>query len=159
MSDDTFDWQRYIKFAKELLNDIKTKEMDVEEKECKGRNIISRAYYGAYCLSRNFAQHQGWVDIDEIRDNDNKGSIHKEVAKEFTRGKNFLDNQYSLKLVKKYLGKMRRIRNNADYEDIYSLESIEKDIEKSKHYADSIVKQLSMINDELNDEFNSKDFD
>ncbi|MCK4418509.1 HEPN domain-containing protein [Candidatus Aerophobetes bacterium] len=46
----SFDWRLYIKLADELINLQRDKSLA----ESYWRSAISRAYYGVFCLSRNF---------------------------------------------------------------------------------------------------------
>jgi uncharacterized protein (UPF0332 family) len=100
----SFDWSEYLTLAQELAG-----ELVLSNEEAKSRSAISRAYFSAYCIARNFLRDKEGYRIPEDSD------AHSLVRDLF---------------VKSYVGHRRRIgqnlerlrldRNKADYDDIFT---------------------------------------
>ena len=99
-----FDWEEYFNLAKELAG---------TPEEAKLRSAVSRAYYSAFCLSRNYLR-----DIEQdprLSHNKTDIKVHKYVADEFIHHKS---KSKTMIEIGKDLNRLRPRRNKADYEDI-----------------------------------------
>ena len=98
-----FDWEEYFNLAKELAGTTE---------EAKLRSAVSRAYYSAFCLARNYLR-----DIEEdpiLSRNKTDINVHKYVADGFIHHK---PKSQPMIEIGKDLTRLRKMRNNADYED------------------------------------------
>ena len=95
----SFDWAKYLQLA-EILSE------DENAHEAVYRTAISRAYYAAFCMSRNFAR-----DKKEIVPRGDAGD-HNFVIDHFIKSPDM--NRFR---IGKALNRMRQIRNIADYDD------------------------------------------
>ncbi len=100
-----FDWSDYLDFAQTLVASKAT----YPSQEAALRTAISRAYYSAFCKSRNYLR-----DIDNIQ-NSRTAEIHKLVQETLKNSEN-----KNRKKIGTNLERLRRIRNKADYEDNFS---------------------------------------
>ena len=99
----SFDWQTFYLVAKELeQNDAQDNLTDA-----RLRSSMSRAYYSVFHLSRTFLEERRGKP--KLGEHDN---IHQYVIHEFDIGP---DRQW--KQIGNFLGKLRKYRNNADYEE------------------------------------------
>ncbi len=104
-----FDWSEYLNLAQELAA---TNSDCSGNREAKLRSAISRAYYSAFCLGRNYLR-----DIEKDRtllDKNRNINKHQYVAEAFIdhRSKN-----RNMVKIGENLSRLRDIRNKADYED------------------------------------------
>lgn len=53
----TFDWSEYFKLARELAG----KDESPANEEARLRSSVSRAYFAAYCLARNYLIDKGYA--------------------------------------------------------------------------------------------------
>lgn len=102
-----FEWQHYLKLAKELLNNPNIPCCT----ESKLRAAISKAYYASFCIARN-----------HLRDNENVQAPNLQRPNVFPHHfviKKFLDqNNDSFKRnIGNLLKRLRKNRNLVDYED------------------------------------------
>jgi uncharacterized protein (UPF0332 family) len=95
-----FNWSEYLTLAQVL-----TGKATVSSPEAKFRSAISRAYYGAFCSTRNYLIKQGH-EIPKT------GEAHKVVREIFMNKKDLLSKQ-----IESNLDRLRKDRNDADYED------------------------------------------
>jgi|SRR6476661_3847651 len=98
-----FDWKEYFKLAKELAE---------TSEEAKLRSAVSRAYYSAFCLARNYLR-----DIKHdptLSRNKTDINVHKHVADEFIHHKP--KSQIMIEIGND-LNRLRPRRNKADYEE------------------------------------------
>lgn len=98
----SYNWEEYYKIAS-FLNNLSTNS-DFSEETVK-RNVISRIYYFAYCSLRNYAQEK----LHYVQSSPNP---HKDLPKHF--------NNLHLSHVAFILETLRRMRNNADYDDCFN---------------------------------------
>lgn len=100
----SFNWIDYLTLAENLVHNPSSPG----PKEASLRAAISRAYYGAFCNARNFAEAKEKPPIFRT----GKASDHKLIIDHFTR---------SLDPVRKKIGanldRLRSDRNKADYDD------------------------------------------
>lgn len=101
----TFDWGRFIKLAERLHPGN-----EHEGHEAELRSSVSRAYYGAYCIARNFAKSK-----NVVLDTEKYGTKHIALQEYF---KSHQDIEY--KAIGNNLEKLRNARNSADYDDVLS---------------------------------------
>jgi uncharacterized protein (UPF0332 family) len=99
----SFNWQGYFDLSQELLQN--TGNLTI--REARARSAISRAYYAAFCSSRN-----------HLRDVDGKSvpqgaEVHKYVKTEFANS-----TEVSRQQISKNLDRLRIERNKADYDDV-----------------------------------------
>ena len=90
-----FDWKDYFKLAKELAK---------SKKESRLRSTVSRAYYAAFCTARNHAITLGYRT---------QGSGDHAAVPKFYASRNT-----QFPGVGQKLGRLRRNRNNCDYNDV-----------------------------------------
>ncbi|MEG4288229.1 HEPN domain-containing protein [Microcoleus sp. C2C3] len=99
-----FDWEEYFNLAKELA---------ATTEEAKLRSAISRAYYSVFCLARNYLR-----DIQQdprlSRNKTYDINDHQYVAEEFIHNPS---KSQTMIEIGKDLSRLRKMRNNADYED------------------------------------------
>jgi len=92
----SFDWKDYIKLAKKLYDESNKDSIE----EAYNRAVISRSYYGVFCISRIKA------GLEYISD----PSIHKRVIGYYTNS-----NKPEKQAVGELLDELRRMRIKADY--------------------------------------------
>jgi uncharacterized protein (UPF0332 family) len=104
----TFDWEEYLKLALYLISNGED-----YSQEAGLRSATSRAYYAAFCYSRNFAQRSlGFIPDFDSRD-------HHSLRSHFA--KRNLDN------ISRKLDRLRQWRNSCDYDnEINNLELLSK---------------------------------
>lgn len=130
-----FNWDQYIFLAEMVLNSPEV----IPIKESAQRSAISRAYYGAFCLTRNLAFQQNWVTKSR------SSNIHSKVIKYFKNSSDKLKIEIGINL-----DRLRKDRNNADYSDSWSKINQNysiKCIEVAKNIKNNIIKLESQIND------------
>lgn len=117
-----FDWGDYLGFAEALNNSTETDFV-----EARKRSVVSRSYYAAYCIARDYAITKYRLTIS------NQENAHFKVINAFKdRGKKHG--------VFTCLLELRRWRNNCDYEnEVVNLSSIAgNSLQKAKHAIDLI---------------------
>jgi uncharacterized protein (UPF0332 family) len=120
----SFDWPKYLTLARELV--VLSEEH--EDKEAFLRSAISRAYYAAFCKSRNYLR-----DIDEDKDLDRSPNVHEFVADQFKNS-----NDTTKQKIGYDLYCLCRVRNVADYQD--SFRDLEMKTRQSLGYAKKVMK-------------------
>ena len=98
-----FDWEEYFNLAKDLAGTTE---------EAKLRSAVSRAYYSAFCLARNYLR-----DIEQdprLSHNQTDINVHKYVADEFIHHKS---KSKTMIEIGNDLNRLRPRRNKADYEE------------------------------------------
>jgi len=96
----SFDWEDYIRLANKLFNEPNKNSLE----EAYNRSVISRAYYGVFCLARIKAG----LEFDK-----NRAKIHQKVINYYKSS-----NKLKEKEVGQILDELRKDRNIADYEGI-----------------------------------------
>lgn len=125
----SFDWTHYLSLAQELAG----RNLPLSPgQEAKDRAAISRAYYAAFCRSRN-----------HLRDFDgavfSKGAkVHAEVKREFA---NSPDNMR--RSIARNLDRLRKKRNEADYDD--KMPNLSKDTVFYIKLAERVVSDLGKL--------------
>jgi len=125
-----FDWSEYFNLAKELAETSKEAEL---------RAAVSRAYYSAFCLARNY-----WRDIQQdprlSRNKTNDINVHEYVAKEFIYNQSKCQTKIE---IGKDLTRLRIMRNKADYED--TIFNLQKEAKTALMLAQNIISALSNL--------------
>lgn len=118
-----FTWNNYFEFAKFLAGDTSI----TPHPDAKTRSAVSRAYFAAYCYSRNYAcKFLEFKPIDDVDD-------HKELRKCLAKNK--------LRRVADNLIRLRRLRNDCDYND--SVPDLSGVVVKSLERAGKVFKELT----------------
>lgn len=97
-----FNWNRYLDLAKDLEAKGKTSPQDEAQLRC----AVSRAYYAAFCIARNFLIREGHVPP--------KNEVHYYVYNEFS-----ISEDEDRRRIGGYLKAMSSRRKRADYDDEY----------------------------------------
>ena len=125
----SFDWAKYLTVAQELAA---LSEGHIN-REALLRCVISRAYYAAFCKSRNYLR-----DIDEDKALDQSLHVHQLVIDRFKAS-----DDATRKDIGAALHRLRRIRNIADYQD--SFRNLETRALKSLKYAEEVIEYLNKL--------------
>jgi uncharacterized protein (UPF0332 family) len=96
-----FNWISYIELAKELLEGQRGKD---PYQEANLRTVISRAYYGVFCIARNHLENNG-IEVPQV-------DAHKFVREIYIASKGISESR-----IGENLGRLLRRRNIADYEN------------------------------------------
>ena len=125
-----FDWSEYLNLANQLVN--------VETNEAKQRSSISRAYYGAFCLARNYLRD--YLGYTRLSRRDFDVNVHQYVAEEFNK---FDPKNKRMVEIGRDLGRLRNFRNKADYED--TIFSLQKDTQMSLQLAQNTIDNINRL--------------
>ena len=124
------DWSEYFNLAKELAETSKEAEL---------RSAVSRAYYSAFCLARNY-----WRDIQQdprlSRNKTYDINDHQYVAEEFIHNQS---KSQTMIEIGQNLNRLRKMRNKADYEDIIFY--LKKEARTALMLAQNIISALSNL--------------
>ena len=120
-----FDWKDFIALAETLYHQAN----HLGQEEACLRSAISRAYYGAYGLAREVARRKGVPLSGTPQD-------HAVVTRHFRRAPEPLLRKVGLEL-----GRLRRMRNQADYDEHFP--RVEKETLLALKRARQIQKVLS----------------
>lgn len=101
----SFCWENYIDLSEELINLAQNNPME----KAFLRTSISRAYYGVFCIARNYLKNNKNIT-------NSSPEPHKFVIEIL---KNSQDS--SEQIIGQYLATLRKERNLADYEDNYQV--------------------------------------
>ena len=125
-----FDWLEYFNLAKELAETSKEAEL---------RSAVSRAYYSAFCLARNYLR-----DIQQYprlwRNITYDINAHKYVAEKFIYNQS--KSQIMIEIGKD-LSRLRKMRNKADYED--TMFNLKREARTALMLAENIISALSKL--------------
>ncbi|TFE71357.1 HEPN domain-containing protein [Methylacidiphilum caldifontis] len=117
----SFDWWEYLELAKYLSG----KHDTIFSQEASYRSAVSRAYYSAFCLARNYAKDcLGFQPTG-------KGEDHERLRQYFKKEK--------MPDIASALGRLRKWRNVCDYKD--QMEGLSKKVQESISFADKIIKR------------------
>ena len=125
-----FDWSEYFYLAKELAETSKEAEL---------RSAVSRAYYSAFCLARNYLRDiqqypQLWLKKTYELD------AHQYVAEKFIYNQS--KSQIMIEIGKD-LNRLRKMRNKADYED--TIFNLQREARTALMLAQNIISALSKL--------------
>lgn len=116
-----FDWREYVELAKDLAGQAKA----AYSTEAAQRSAVSRAYYGAFCFARNYAQtHLGFQDTGKAED-------HIKLREHLTRN--------GRAKLASALNKLRGWRNDCDYED--EVPNIGRLVQSAIRLAEQVIQQ------------------
>ena len=125
-----FDWSDYFNLAKELAE---------TSEEAEFRSAVSRAYYSAFCLARNYLR-----DIQQYpklwRQKTYEINVHKYVAEKFIYNQS--KSQIMIEIGKD-LSRLRKMRNKADYED--TMFNLKREARTALMLAQNIISALSEL--------------
>ena len=125
-----FDWSEYFNLAKELAETSKEAEL---------RSAVSRAYYSAFCLARNYLR-----DIQQYprlwRNKTYDINAHQYVAEKFIYNQS--KSQIMIEIGKD-LSRLRKMRNKADYED--TIFNLKREAKTALMLAQNIISALSNL--------------
>ena len=125
-----FDWSEYFNLAKELAE---------TSEEAKLRSAVSRAYYSAFCLARNYLR-----DIEQdptlSRNKTYDINVHQYVADVFIHHK---AKSKTMIEIGNDLNRLRPRRNKADYEDI--IFNLPKEVITALMLAENIISALRKL--------------
>lgn len=141
----SFDWSEYFELAQYLadINSVNSSGSAINPKsrlsEAKLRSSISRAYYAAFCIARNYLR-DFLHDPKLLKARNGDLNEHKYVAEEFKH--NRAKNKKMIE-VGNDLSKLRQYRNKSDYDDrIYSLE---KEVQFSLKLAENVISKITEL--------------
>ena len=126
----TFDWLEYLNLAKDIVS-VRPISSIPEEKR---RTSISRAFYAAYGLARNFLR-----DIEG--QNENRLKQQQYVIDQFISHDPDRNEVYT------ELDRLRDNRRRADYEDEFS--GIDKKVEEALYYSEFIIDRLEVLKNRI----------
>jgi uncharacterized protein (UPF0332 family) len=125
-----FDWSEYFNLAKELGETSKEAEL---------RSAVSRAYYSAFCLARNYLR-----DIQQYprlwRNKTYEINAHQYVAEKFIYNQS---KSQTMIEIGKDLSRLRKMRNKADYED--TMFNLKREARTALMLAQNIILALSNL--------------
>jgi len=106
----TFDWSYYQELARQLWQEVSraADATDPLRVEASARCAISRSYYAAFCLSRNF-----------IREHDKREPPADSTAHDWVRAYFAHDRDTRRQRIGALLRRMRYWRGCADYDDVF----------------------------------------
>ena len=136
-----FDWSGYLDLANELA--IVSDRDSVKTIEAKLRSSISRAYYAAFCLARNYLRDY----LDDTRLSKARVDYvneHQYVAEEF---KNYDSRNTNMIEIGKSLSRLRALRNKADYDDVFSyrIDKLQKEVTFSLQLAGNTIAKINEL--------------
>ena len=117
-----FNWTLYLELAKELIYDSEQTLL----KEASLRTGISRAYYGVFCVARNY--------LESVP----KKEVHKFVIEYYESSSNRTMNQIGADL-----DRLRKARNGADYENNFQVNEFKAKVKYQ--LSQKILKNLKKI--------------
>lgn len=132
-----FEWIEFFKLADSYT---------YSNSQAKIRTGISRFYYSAFCKSRNYINsHELYLDNrSEKIMTSKKVDVHAETSKIFRNHEKFC-NDCSGVIISKNLDKLRKMRNQADYDNVIN-RPLDKMIQESKKRSKRIFELLNQLN-------------
>ena len=125
-----FDWSEYFYLAKELAETSKEAEL---------RSAVSRAYYSAFGLARNYLRDiQQYPRLWRNKTYDIKA--HQYVAEKFIYNQS---KSQTMIEIGKDLSRLRKMRNKADYED--TMFNLKREARTALMLAQNIILALSKL--------------
>ena len=125
-----FDWSEYFNLAKELAETSEEAEL---------RSAVSRAYYSAFCLARNYLR-----DIPQdprlSRNQTYDINAHQYVAEKFIYNQS---KSQTMIEIGKDLNRLRKMRNKADYD--YTMFNLKREARTALMLAQNIISVLSKL--------------
>lgn len=132
-----FDWREFNNLADSYIE---------QNNESKQRTGVSRYYYGTFCTTRDFLNENDIYLNEKSKKTmqSKKSDVHGETSKIFRKHEKFKKNNIG-KTISKELDKLRKMRNEADYDKITS-DSLDDLILKSKIKSERILELLDEVN-------------
>ena len=133
-----FDWNDFYILGNSYLTTINP---------AKQRTGISRFYYSAFCNSRDMInKNKTYLNrkSEEIMTSKRKGNVHQETRKIFKNHPKY-KNDRKCRLISRNLNKLRKMRNEADYDKITS-KPLKQMLENSKSRSKYILDLLNELN-------------
>lgn len=131
------DWLEFAKLGKEYIH---------ETNKAKQRTGISRFYYSAFCSSRDYInENRTYLNkkSEEIMTSKNV-DVHRETSKIFKKHPKFKKGNKG-KIISKNLNKLRKMRNQADYDKNID-KPLSNMINESKKISEIILNSLKELN-------------
>ena len=125
-----FDWSEYFNLAKELAETSKEAEL---------RSAVSRSYYSAFCLARNYLRDIQ-QDTKLWRKKTYDINAHQYVAEKFIYNQS---KSQTMREIGKDLSRLRKMRNKADYED--TMFNLKREARTALMLAQNIISALSNL--------------
>lgn len=125
----SFDWSGYLALANEMM----AKANEFADQEAVYRCVVSRAYYGVYCLARNQVRD---IDSREFHGNDHK-ALQNYLLEHPQKNRKKLGNQ---------LRSLHQHRIKADYSDELDEQPVHKAskaINLAQKIADGLIEVFS----------------
>lgn len=132
-----FEWCEFNNLADSYIN---------QSNEAKQRTGVSRYYYGTFCTTRDFLNENDIFLNEKSKKtmHSKKSDVHGETSKIFRKHERFRKNNIG-KTISKELDKLRKMRNDADYNKITS-DSLNKMMLKSKIKSERVLQLLDELN-------------
>ena len=132
-----FEWCEFNNLADSYIN---------QSNEAKQRTGVSRYYYGTFCTTRDFLNENDIFLNEKSKKtmHSKKSDIHGETSKIFRKHERFKKNNIG-QTISKELDKLRKMRNEADYDKITS-DSLNKMMLKSKIKSERVLQLLDELN-------------
>ena len=132
-----FDWREFNNLADSYIE---------QTNEAKQRIGVSRYYYGTFCTTRDFLNENNIYLNEKSKKTmqSKKSDVHGETSKIFRKHEKFKKNNIG-KTISKELDKLRKMRNEADYDKITS-DSLDDLMLKSKIKSERILELLDEVN-------------
>jgi uncharacterized protein (UPF0332 family) len=125
----TFDWKDY----QEVARDWQRNPLSLYE-EASVRSSISRAYYAAFCTSRNFARDNDKLSLTKTGKDHSLVSEHFKFARTKDR-----------KRIGVWLKRLKDNRRQADYEDIILNTDLTSMAQSSITITDNLLKLINTL--------------
>ncbi len=132
-----FEWCEFNNLADSYIN---------QSNEAKQRTGVSRYYYGTFCTTRDFLNENDIFLNEKSKKtmHSKRSDVHGETSKIFRKHERFRKNNIG-KTISKELDKLRKMRNEADYDKITS-DSLNKMMLKSKIKSERVLQLLDELN-------------
>ena len=132
-----FEWCEFNNLADSYIN---------QSNEAKHRTGVSRYYYGTFCTTRDFLNENDIFLNEKSKKtmHSKRSDVHGETSKIFRKHERFRKNNIG-KTISKELDKLRKMRNDADYNKITS-DSLNKMMLKSKIKSERVLQLLDELN-------------
>ena len=132
-----FEWCEFNNLADSYIN---------QSNEAKQRTGVSRYYYGTFCTTRDFLNENDIFLNEKSKKtmHSKRSDVHGKTSKIFRKHERFKKNNIG-KTISKELDKLRKMRNEADYDKITS-DSLNKMMLKSKIKSERVLQLLDELN-------------
>lgn len=143
----SFDWSAFYDIGKDSTSDLLAELGNQgkpipplsQENQARLRSCISRVYYSAFCLTRNYLRDDlGYSEMRKHSQTNEPINLHKRIPE-------ILGNESSkdLRKVGADLKKLRYFRNKADYEDTF--QSLIKDTKFCLKLSESVISTIKRL--------------